>query len=354
MSEIATTDEIDKFVSLCVNVMRKLVKTNDFIVDALTEDRTDSRIFRFYDDLDLPDRLAKLYDCEWNMLGDLKAHAETHADSVEREFLARCRNFVTGVDEFARNAKKNLPTSIQRDVYVLHRAYLRELVLHHWTVLDIATGGYADIPGVGTRIGDLRTALEGLKEFRSVFISYASQDRDVVTTIRGHVEKFLEARHVFLWTYEKQSDSCEVLGVADSGIEGTAIWKAELARRMSLFDLALVLTSESYVKSGPCVYELDTILAARDDRALRMLPIRLSKCKLEDDAKIMGTEWFPKGDQRFRDLAPGTVEDLCVRTLAPSLVRVVTLLADRNAVGKFLRDLKWLEEQPDSSAAATA
>jgi hypothetical protein len=221
-------------------------------------------------------------------------------------------------------------------------------------VLDIATREYGDLPGAAALIGDLRKALDQLKEFRCIFVSYASPDRDIVAAIREHTEKLLDMHHVFLWWYEKDSDSYDVQGVADARIENTAIWMAELSRRMASFDLALVLTSESYVKSAPCGFELETILRARNDRGLRILPIRLAKCALEDNAQVMGTEWLPKGDQRFRDLTPSQVEDLCVQTLAPSLVRVVTLLSDPKQVRKYLRDLKWLEEQPGGGAKAAA
>jgi len=353
MPEIATAVEIDQFVYLCGNVADGLVEAHGLIVDALG-DENGRAVFPLYQALELPEKLTQLYNCERGMLQDLKRYVQQPTVSVETQFLERCRSFISKVDKLAREAKNNLPTSIEQDVYICHRAYLRKLVLLHWTVLDTATKDYGDLPGVGTRTGDLRTALNSLKEFTCVFVSYASQDRDIVTAMRGHIEKLLEVQHVFLWWYQKDSESYDVQGVADARIENGAIWMADLIKRMDRFDVALVLTSESYVKSGPCAIELEQFLAARKDRALRILPIRVSKSSLDDNAQIMRTEWLPKGDQRLRDLTPSQVEDLCVSMLAPSLVRVIKLLADPQAVGEYQRDLKWLEDPPGSVAAEAA
>ena len=128
------------------------------------------------------------------------------------------------------------------------------------------------------------TLLEAQQYFRrakkrdeEIFVSYSSTDaEDAEELIKALKQRF---RHVFDY---RDIDS----------IPGGASWMSEIFKKIDETDVGVLLYSPSYFGSDNCMHEARTMLARRDNRKMKVVPVRLQQGDLDMPAEFRDPQYL--------------------------------------------------------------
>ena len=298
----------------------------------------------------LKERLSDLYPPEIAIATAFLEAAggwnESHAD-----ILRRCSDVLTILDGPACASKENLPVEVgaRNPVMYEHRCYIKSLVREHWKVLDGLRAQQQDILDlISDQVPLLEKALRNLGWLSCVFIGYAHKDNETchfLDDLLAAIREDLAAQHLFLWWDWKQRPG-ETDDEESQGLVLGQEWNQEIARRLDLFDVAVVLTSPRLVESEYSqVIEATRLLEKRRLEGLYLISVRLEACKLDSDPQYYRAHSFPQGNRYVSSFYDRNVisDEMIARyktELIPALAEAFSGWSDAATVKKHIQDFQ--------------
>jgi hypothetical protein len=323
----------------------------------------------YLDSVPVPKEKKSLWNLSHDRIRDLfrveRVMADVLYDTASNQSLNAYYWVIKTLDSKARFRKILIHEYTRRssrgvDDLIRYKAFLRQLALNHWEVLDsVTTSKEPHLDTVRDQVGQMEPILKNLAWLTAIFVCYAREDEKTLNLLADIIQAPLRAKHVFLWWDRKPPNDYDTDDLVAGGIITTAKWEYEIERRLELFDFAMGLTSRSFDGSlfigGK---ELPAVLKDRAERGIRFMPVRLEECKSEELLEISQTQWFPtdKADRVMNHLTNSGFDSdfrqLCAGRLVDDIETVMKDLANRKKVEAFIR--AWQSSPPAGPIRAAA
>lgn len=121
----------------------------------------------------------------------------------------------------------------------------------------------------------------------AVFLSYSGKDRDLAADISAELKRHFQT----VFDYRD-----------GQSIRPGEPWMDEIFKQLSSSAIGVPLLSENYFNSGNCVHEAQEMIASRDSKKMKVIPIKLYKDALNSPAWIQNIQYL-----RYTDY-PGVQE----------------------------------------------